>query len=235
MKMTVAGPRGRVIPWAGGAPRRTRLNHGGNKTSGYLVVKSLLTVALVVTGGCGSSSNRQQAQQPTPAPSATPKSVDPQDLLRYAREKEFTTLPAKVQLTKEPYIKGKVAPYFQSVSLEKKAKNEKALWVFNTNAVYERKYSLAGSPEDVGTVILQRCEEISMGNYLKGFTEEKIPAYGWKCEITIVDRTIPAVIYRKTFQTELGKAEITGKDDNKISGPPPFIAMNEFLAALPHK
>ena len=233
MKMIITWPRGRVVPSGDGAPTRTQLDHDRTKTSGKLVVKSILAMGLVVTSGCGSSSNRQVSQQSAPSPSATPRITDTRSLLQI-KEAEFTKLPARVQLTKEPYIKGKVAPYFQHVSVEDKGQNKKALWIFDTHSAYDRKYSLAQSPEEVGTVILNKCDEVSMGDYLKGFTE-KIPAYGWKCEITIVDKTIPAVIYRQTFQTEFKNVELTRKDDKRISGPPPSIAMNKFLADLPHK
>jgi hypothetical protein len=198
-----------------------------------LVIKSLAAVALFLMSGCGSSSTKQQAQQPTPSPSATPKSVERQNLSQ-SKEAEFTKLPAKVQLAEEPYVKGKAVLYFQTVSLEKKAKSEKALWVYDKD-INQRRFPFAENPEEVGTVILRKCKEISLGNYVKQFTEEKIPAYGWKCEITIVDKTVPAVISRKTFQTELKEVAMTGKEDKEIRSAPPYIVMNKFLDDLPQK
>jgi hypothetical protein len=205
----------------------------GEKMSRNLVMKSLVAVALFVMSGCGSSSNNKQSQQPTPSPSATPKSVERQVLFN-SKEAEFTKLPAKVQLTKEPYITGKAVLYFQRVSLEQKAKDEKAHWVYDTD-INQRKFPFAANLEEVGTIILSKCEEISLGNYEKQFTEEKIPAYGWKCEVTIIDKTIPAVIHRKTFQTQLDDHKFTGKDAKEIHESAPNIEINNFLDSLPQK
>lgn len=197
-----------------------------------LAVKSLVAVMIFLMSGCGSSSQNKQSQQPTPSPGETPKTVEVKDLFA-PKETELTKLPAKTQLTNEPYIKGKAVLYYQTIPL-KKAAGEKTPWVFDQQLSY-KKVPVARNPEEVGTVILRICNEISLGSYETQFTEEKIPVYGSKCEVTIIDKTIPAVIHRKTFQTKLNDHKIIGKDAKEIRESPPLIEIYNFLESLPQK
>jgi hypothetical protein len=198
-----------------------------------LVVKVLIAVMIFLMSGCGLLSNNKQSQQPTPSPSATPKTVEAKDLFA-PKEAELTKLPAKTQLTNEPYIKGKAVLYNQTLSLNDKAKGEKTRWNFDSQFFYE-KVPVAQNPGEVGTVILKKCYEIPLGSYEKQFTEEKIPAYGWKCEVTIIDKTISAVIHRKTFQSQLKDSKPIGKDDKETRESPPIIEIYKFLNSLPQK
>ncbi len=199
-----------------------------------LVIKSLVAMMIFLMSGCGLLSSNKQSQQPTPSPSATPKRVEAKELFA-PKEAELTKLPAKTQLTKEPYIKGKPVTYFQSISTEKKAKAEKILWLFQQDEAYT-KIAAAQNPEEVGTVILQKCEEMEtpIGNY-ETETGKKIPAYGWKCEVTIIDKTIPAVIHRKTFQSPLRDSVPIRQTAKEIREPPPSVEMKDFLNSLPQK
>ena len=199
-----------------------------------LVIKIVAAAMIFSMNGCGLLSGSGSKQTtPTPSPTETPRPVEARDLFR-PKEAEFTKLPAKTQLTAAPFIKGKAVLYTQSVSLDAKAKNEKPLWVFDAN-ILTRKYPVAQKPEEVGTVLLQKCDEFPMGNYATQFTEEKIPSYGWKCEVTIIDKTIPAVIHRKSFQTQMKEAEMTSKDKKEIRRNPPLTEINDFLNGLPQK
>ena len=197
-----------------------------------LVVKGVVAVMIFLMSGCGSSSKNKQSQQPTPSPSQTPKTVEVEALFA-PKKTELTKLPAKTQLTNEPYIKGKAVLYYQTLSL-KKAEAENTPWVFDQQLSYKR-VPAARNPEEVGTVILRKCSEISLGSYEKQITEEKIPVYGGKCEVTIIDKTISAVIYRKSFQTQLNDHKIIGKDDKEIRESPPYIEIYNFLESLPQK
>ncbi|CAN5647885.1 hypothetical protein BH20ACI4_BH20ACI4_30630 [soil metagenome] len=87
-------------------------------------------------------------------------------------------------------------------------------------------------------MILEKCEEISLGSYngsITGKDSEKIPAYGWKCEITIVDKTIPAVVYRKTFQNKLEELKLISGSGKEDRAAPPSNEIGEFLESLPQK
>jgi hypothetical protein len=208
-------------------------NYKGEKMSRNLVIRSLVAMMIFLMSGCGLLSSNRQSQQPTPSPSETPKKVEAKDLFA-PKEAELTKLPAKTQLTKEPYIKGKPVTYYQGISIEKKAKGEKVFWLFQQDEAYT-KTAAAQNPEEVGTVILQKCEEIPIGSYEKQFTEEKIPAYGWKCEVTIIDKTIAAVIHRKTFQSPLRKSVPIREAAKEVREPPPSVEMKDFLNSLPQK
>ena len=205
------------------------------KMSRNLVIKSLVAMMIFLMSGCGLLSNNKQSQQPTPSPSATPKTVEAKDLFA-PKEAELTKLPAKTQLTKEPYIKGKAVLYYQIISTEKRTKAEKVFWVFDKDLSYKN-IPAAQNPEEVGTVILEKCEELetSIGSYEKEFTGQKIPVYGWKCEVTIIDKTISAVIHRKTFQTQLKNFRTIRDNAKEIRESRPLIEIGDFLKSLPQK
>jgi hypothetical protein len=143
----------------------------------------------------------------------------------------------RVQLTAQPYIKGKIVYYFQHITLKDKSEKKLTGWVYQKNTPFPLAV-IAKKPEEVETVILEKCDEISLGSYARSITggkSETIPAFGWKCEITIVDKTIPAVIFRKTFQNKLEEFKLvstTGKEDRTA---PPSNEIGEFLKALPQK
>jgi hypothetical protein len=200
-----------------------------------LIKTSLLLTAIFSLGNCGFTGNSGDKETVNSAPAAaTPKVVKPYELFQ-PKAAEFSKLPAKVQLTSQPYIKGKAVYYHRHTSLKDKSEKKMIAWVYQ-----ERTPFLSGvtaeKPEEVETVVLEKCDEISLGSYALGAGgKEKIPAFGWKCEITIVDKTIPAVIYRKTFQNKLEEFKIisgSGKEDRES---PPSNEIGEFLKNLPQK
>lgn len=109
---------------------------------------------------------------------------------------ELTTVPANVQTT-SPYIKGKIA-VFQA--LEKKA-NESGPDVYFMQPSYYRelKDNYATTPEEVGTVALVRCKTLQKGIY-KGTDNKEYPAMVEDCELTLIDHTKKAVIFKKLFE-----------------------------------
>jgi len=198
---------------------------------------SLLLIVIFSLGGCGfiGNSGDKETVNSSP-PAATPTVIKGDELFRPKRE-EFTKLPAKVQLTGQPYIKGKAVYYHRHISLKDKSEKRMTAWVYQ-----ERTPFLSGvtaeKPEEVETVILEKCDEISLGSYARSFSGEKsetIPAFGWKCEITIVDKTIPAVIYRKTFQNKLEEFKIISGSGKEDRAAPPSNEIGEFLKNLPQK
>ena len=207
-----------------------------------LVVTVVAAVMIFFIGGCGggggsaavTSNNKQLPQsQPASSPNATPSIYDISYLF-FSKEAELTKLPAKTQLTDQPYIKGEAVLFKQETPREKKAKGEKARWGFDLE-LSNKKIPAAKKPEDVGTVILNSCNEIPIGSYEGYDLGTKIPAYGQKCDVTIIDKTIPAVIYRKTFQSQLEKNEIVTRDTKEIKKLPPSTEIYNFLESLPKK
>lgn len=110
-----------------------------------------------------------------------------------------------------------------------------AAWVYEEHDPFPLARSTQ-NPAEVGTVILLKCDEISLGNYATfgGSGSQRIPVFGWKCEVTIVDRSIPAVIHRKTFQNKSEELKlITKNEKDEVREPPPYNEINEFLRSIP--
>ena len=84
--------------------------------SNYLIKLKFLFVGFVlmaINSGCGLTDGlvSNQNQSPTPSPTASPVSNPSRTDVFKERLAEFTKLPAKVQLTDKPYLKGKIVVY----------------------------------------------------------------------------------------------------------------------------
>jgi hypothetical protein len=150
---------------------------------------------------------------------------------------ELTKMPAKV-IPGDGYIKGPPVMFFQSISLDAKDKKEEPRWVHNDNPSIGKNLH-AQTPEEAQTVVLQKCDEVSLGLFanMVGDTVvgDKIPSYGWKCEITVIDRTIPAVVGRKSFETEKKERQMVGEKTKEIRLTPPYGEIKKYLDSLPTK
>jgi hypothetical protein len=168
-----------------------------------------------------------------PTPTPTPEPDNSRTAVFTAKKEEYTTLPKKVQLTTTPYIKGKLVNYIQWNEVERD-KRVPPFWTFVDTSAFNTTLPLAKTPEEVGTITLEKCDQHSDGFFTSG--DNKIPAYGWKCELTIIDKTISAVIYRKTFESrKLQNTESVRNNRGKVEAEKPSIEMSQFLDKLPQK
>ena len=89
------------------------------------------------------------------------------------------------------------------------------------------------------TVVLNSCQQTKSGFYeikdINGDNKRTVPGFGWKCEITLIDRTIPAVSYRKTFESETEFIPVYGKNIQKIEEQQPTVKIENFLGDLPRR
>jgi hypothetical protein len=100
---------------------------------------------------------------------------------------------------------------------------------------YQLKDLFAQAPDEVGTIaLIPDCQLLSIGNYQvsAGYT---LPGYIEKCELTLVDPAISAVVYRKQFAGKVEKEVKVDKGQNKIVGSVPRAEIYDFLTSLPHK
>jgi hypothetical protein len=163
-----------------------------------------------------------------------------------ARVDDFARLPAKTQLITLPYLKGKL------FIVETRDKQNYVYDFSGTGCRMSKdcsgdagckgidKFSevRARSIEEVGTVALIECRKIKKGTFVQtgSSTGEKIPGYDLSCNVTLVDRSIPAVIYKKQFDSELLMVE--DSTSVSLSGPKELVArtptseMDEFLLKL---
>ena len=160
-----------------------------------------------------------------------------------AKSSEYLALPAKVQLTTEPYINKKIALFKTwqgSQGPDQELQNYYAS--FNLPGEEAINEALAKSPDDVGTIVLvedntkeKGCKEIPKGNYKDPETGDIYGGYVEVCELTIIDHQIPAVIFRKKFEGKLDDKEYVRKDAGRILGRVDYAEVYKFLTGLPRK
>ena len=142
---------------------------------------------------------------------------------------ELTKVPSKLEPTSEPYIKGKIA-VFQT--LEKKAAYETGVYLMQPSYFREMKDVYATMPEEVGTVASVDCKTVQKGLY-KSDDGREYPATVEDCNLTMIDRSKSAVIFKKNFAK-------TPTEDRRVTGN--FVVTQsaqsdvlEFLKGLPRK
>jgi hypothetical protein len=115
---------------------------------------------------------------------------------------ELTQIPSDIQLTDEPYITGKLALFQRGDHVGGSA--------YSTQMAHfrELKESYAATPEEVKTVVLLDCRMVQKGVYRTDDGQE-FPATVEDCQLTMIDRSRAAVVYRKRF-------EKTPQQDRKV-------------------
>ena len=143
---------------------------------------------------------------------------------------DLTKIPPQVELVNEPYIKGKIAVFR---ALEKKGNNVKDKTYFMEIFYFrEMEESYAAAPEEVGTVALLDCQMRQKGVY-KTDDGKEYPAQVEDCELTMIDRSKPAVIFKKMFEkTPSEERRAIGNSVLRQSAGEDIL---QFLKGLPRK
>lgn len=110
---------------------------------------------------------------------------------------DLTSVPAKTELAAEPYVKGKIAVFQARGSKGAAAKDNTYFMEIYHFRELEEFY--AASPEEVGTVALMHCKTTQKGVY-KTDDGKEYPAEAEDCELTVVDRSKAAVVFKKMFE-----------------------------------
>jgi hypothetical protein len=210
-------------------------------------------LVFVAVLGCGHLGQKNSA--PNTTPTVSEGSAERAEKCRQekealtkldARVDDFARLPAKNQIANLPYLKGKL------FIVETRDKRNYVYDFSGTGCRMSKDCSAdagckgidkfsdvrARSVEEVGTVALIECRKIKKGNFVQTGSNsgEKIPGYDLSCNVTLVDRSIPAVIYKKKFDSELLMVE--DSTSVSLSGPKELVArtptseMDDFLIKL---
>jgi hypothetical protein len=163
-----------------------------------------------------------------------------------SKRAELGTAPKTVQLTKEPYLKGKV--------LFLKTRKSQPPIVENPTPVVD-KYSpppppsdldqfkdiMAVTADDIGTIVLienpiyeDGCKEVEKSLYQ---TEAGKPILGKAqvCEVTIIDRSIPAVIFTKKIEAQMRDKMAMRNDRGYVLARVDNKEIYDFIATLPRR
>lgn len=192
------------------------------------LVTMFVGLGLLACGSSGTSST------PTEMTEEQKKSNEGREALE-AKKAEYTTIPAKEQLAKEPY-KNKSLIFFRQKKTEWVSMNDFGFDEYSkTNEANSKlQYKLAENPGEVGTIaLLPECKEVSAGSYTVG--SNSIPAYKERCELILIDPELSAVVYRKIFEGELESMKTLYNAEKSITAKVDRMAIVDFLARLGKK
>ena len=161
-----------------------------------------------------------------------------------ARVDDFARLHAKTQLVTLPYLKGKLfivetrdrQNYVYDFSGTGCRMSKECSRDAGCTGIDKFSEVRARSVEEVGTVALIECRKIKQGDFVQTRSGEKVPGYDLSCNVTLVDRSLPAVVYKKKFDSKLLMVE--DSTSVSLSGPKELVArtptteMDEFLLKL---
>ena len=222
-----------------------------------LLVFSLVFLSLLI--GCGNLSRKNNVASEAEAKAEKERkdkqekcSQEKQSLTKLdASVDELARLPAKSQIVSSPYLKGKL---FMIETRDKRnyatdlsgpgcrMSNDCSRDAGCSPGSYDKFTDVrARSVAEVGTVALSECRKIKSGEFVKtGSTSgEKIPGYDLSCTLTLVDRSIPAVVYKKTFDSKLlmieNQTSVSLTGAKELVARTPTSEMDEFLLKLPRR
>jgi hypothetical protein len=145
------------------------------------------------------------------------------------RGDEFARISAPERLVRDPYLKSKIVIVYT--------------WADGRSEITEdnmnRLNSHADAKDEAKSVLKVKCSEIPAGKYVFKDGGNEIPAFSSKCETELIDLSIPALIYRKSFENtkldESIKKGVFGKVPEKVVAPNPLDEIDDFVRALPEK
>jgi hypothetical protein len=95
---------------------------------------------------------------------------------------------------------------------------------------------MAESPEQAGTVVLLNYSEEKTGSYKIVNSNGGIGEYREVCEVVIIDRSIPAVINRKTFRgPDPLPTRVVRETQHEILSPVDRVAVQNYVLDLPRR
>jgi hypothetical protein len=194
----------------------------------WLLAISLFCVTIV--SGCQSPEDiaktkldKELADKNAQAEQAKKKALDELE----SQSDKFAALAPPVQEVEQPYLKEKV------IFVYKRANNKSEFLPGDRTALGEL---YANSVAEVKTVVQINCFNIQDGEYINERTNEKIPAFTVRCDVDLIDNTIPAVIASKQFENkQLPDKTVLKKTDKQIVAQNPYKEIQTFVRNLPRK
>jgi hypothetical protein len=141
-----------------------------------------------------------------------------------SKRAEYTAIPAKEQLAKEPYMKKKLLVF----GYDPTENDKKYAWrrnYFGTDkmgsTLYSKDYEaleskLAKNPEEVGIIaLIPECKSVDGGKYSTGGSS--IAASKERCEVLLIDPELSAVVYRRVFEAEMDSSKTVSGGQTSVS------------------
>jgi hypothetical protein len=157
-----------------------------------------------------------------------------------AKRRRARKLSNRVKLAKQPYIKGKVLIARQIFSDISSTEKDNGINVFEKEV---ERYGLtpdsaAESYNEAETIVQITCSKgEKLGDYVTKDAEQKrFPAYAANCKVSVIDKTIPAIIAQKNFVgKDLSDEREFTESDKEVRAVPPSVEIGDFIKSLPKR
>ena len=148
-----------------------------------------------------------------------------------ARLEEFSQPPPREQLTDQPYIRGRALVITRRQDPPVLMMEDPVYWGSD-----EAQELLAQAPEQVETVVVLNYSKERAGTYNVVNATGGVGAYREVCELTLIDRSVHAVIHRKTFRgREPPSATSISHYQTDVTTPVDLTAVRNYILNLPRK
>lgn len=204
-----------------------------NKTAFYLIWMAWVAFTLCTNTGCGNSGGMSLEETQRETDAALQKQKNKSEGTERLR-KELSKTPSQEMLTKTPYKNQSGIIYI----LERRDSSE---YQFVTPPVEDYKTGEVPAANTLMVALVDYKKEPS--DPFKLIEENRVvPSYILNAEMTLIDNSIPAVIFRKTFRGEKPKPQLSNTNTvfikegaNEVVGEKPLEQVRKFLNELPYK
>lgn len=204
------------------------------KRGSYLLIFIAAFLTTVVFSACSGSTSSPKKER-----TAEEKSKQEGFEALDSKKAEYSAIPAKQQLSKEPYRKKQLLVF----GFDPQEKGKGNAWrrnFFGTDkmgsTLYSKDYEalefkLAKNPEEVGIIaLIPECTSVDGGKYSSGGSS--IAASKERCEVILIDPELSAVVYRKVFEAEMDSSKTVDSRQTSVTGRVDGKKIIEFLDSL---
>ena len=93
---------------------------------------------------------------------------------------------------------------------------------------------MAQTPEEEESLVLIKYEDVKTSDYMTN-SGKTVAGFDAQGEVTIIDRTLGVVIFRKQFINRLENKEYANKGAYRVTATSPIDEIYSFLGGLPRK
>lgn len=159
-----------------------------------------------------------------------------------SKRAEYTTIPAKEQLSKEPYLKKKLLVFgYDPAESDKKYSWRRNYFgtdqfggTLSSKDSADLEFKFAKNPDELGTIaLIPECKSVSAGKYSGGGSS--VSASKEQCEVILIAPELSAVVYRRVFEAEMDPSKTIGGGQTSVTSRVDGKKIIAFLDSLKPK
>ena len=205
------------------------------KSGNLLNASALLLIVLTLIVGCKSKEERERDERMEANKKILNEKIENSkktvDVLN-AKKDEWAKMSPPEKISDKLSLNGKAVIVYRWAGGESEIKDED---------IRDLGDVAAREANEAKTILQVSCFEIKAGEYtFQNEEKTRVPAFFSRCETSLVDAEIPAVVHRKTFENKkiaetLNVNPKYSEIPKKVVAPNPYQEMRDFLKSLPKK